>query len=175
MKLSFKPLAIEDLDQLHHWFQEPTIQLLYARNQVWSLDDILHKYQPRINGTENVPSFIIEIESHPIGFIQYYCLKDYLPEGVIRDINPLFEQYHPGEMAGIDVLIAEDKNRGKGLGTQIINQFIATFLMHYRLIVVDPERSNVQAIRCYEKAGFRKTDFSSDERHLLLIKETNTS
>ena len=57
----------------------------------------------------------------------------------------------------------------------IINQFIVEFLMRYPLIVVDPESNNTQAIRCYEKSGFEKTDFSSNKHYVLLIKKTETS
>ena len=171
MTISFKPLAIDNLKQLHHWFQEPVIKQLYAKNQTWSLNDIIHKYQPRINGKENIPSFIIEIDNQSLGFIQYYNLQEHLPDGIERN-NPLFKNHHPSDIAGIDMFIAEQQNRSKGLGTQIINQFIYEFLMSYQLVVVDPEGSNLQAIRCYEKSGFGATDFSSDKMHILLIKET---
>lgn len=172
MKLSFKPLTMENLEHLHHWFQDPVIKQLYARNQTWSLNDIINKYQPRIAGLENTPSFIIKMENHLIGFIQYYHLQEgSLPEGVNDFRNPLFDKYHPSEIAGIDLFIAENINRSKGYGSRIINQFISEFLISYRLIVVDPERNNLQAIRCYEKSGFAMTTFSSDEAHLLLIKE----
>lgn len=170
MKPYFKALTIDNLKQLHRWFQEPLIKQLYAKNQIWSLNDIIHKYQPRINGKENIPSFIIEIESHPIGFIQYYKLQEHLPDG-IKHNNPLFKNHHPNDIVGIDIFIAEQQKRGKGLGAQIINQCIFEFLMGYQLVVVDPEQSNLQAIRCYEKAGFVATDFSADKTHLLLIKE----
>ena len=76
MNLAFRPLTMNDLSLLHHWFQEPVIRQLYARNQVWSLDDMKQKYQPRIIGEENIPSFIIEINNQPSGFIQYYCLQE---------------------------------------------------------------------------------------------------
>ena len=48
MTFIFKPLTLDDLQQLHQWFQEPTIRQLYARNQSYSLDDITHKYKPRL-------------------------------------------------------------------------------------------------------------------------------
>lgn len=173
MKISFKSLAIDNLKQLHQWFQEPVIKQLYAKNQTWSLKDVIHKYQPRINGKENIPSFIIEIDNQSLGFIQYYNLQEHLPDGIECN-NPLFKNHLPSDIAGIDIFIAEQKNRSKGLGAQIINQFISEFLMRYRLIVVDPERNNPQAIRCYEKSGFIATEFSSDETHLLLMKKTKT-
>lgn len=171
MTLSFKPLAVKDLEQLHYWFQEPVIKKLYARNQTWSLDDINHKYQPRINGEENIPSFIIELDRHiTIGFIQYYSLQEYLPEGIERHNNPLFKILHSSEIAGIDMFIAEHTNRGQGLGPQIINQFITEFLMNFKLIVVDPDKNNLPAICCYEKSGFEKTDYSTDIHHLLMAR-----
>lgn len=152
MKITFQPLTMKDLSYLHRWFQEPVIWQLYGRDQEWSLDKIIQKYQPRIIGEENIPSFIIEINNQPSGFIQYYCLQEHLPEGIGENYNRLFEKHSPNEIAGIDV-------------------FIATFLTDYRIIVVDPERNNLHAIRCYEKAGFKKTDFSSDKHHLLLTKK----
>lgn len=176
MMLFFKPLAIKYLEQLHHWFQEPVIKNLYAKNQTWSLDDIHHKYQPRITGEENIPSFIIEIDHRiTIGFIQYYSLQEYLPEGIERNNNPLFKSHHSSEIAGMDMFIAEHTNRGKGLGQQIIKQFIAEFLMNFKLIVVDPDQNNLPAIRCYEKADFQKTDYSRDMHHLLMVREIQTT
>ena len=105
MTYTFRPLTIQDLTCLHQWFQEPVIHQMYARNQTWSLNDIKKKYQPRIMGKENIPSFIIELNNQPIGFIQYYCLKEHLPEGIINITNPLFNQYNPSEIVGIDFLL----------------------------------------------------------------------
>ena len=175
MQLSFKPLTVEDLTHLHNWFQEPVIKQHYAKNKSWSFNDLLNKYHPRIIGTENIPSFIIELDTHPIGFIQYYCLQEHFPECIKDDINPLFDNYSTNKIVGIDLFIAYNKNRGKGLGVQIINQFIREFLMQYKLIVVDPEKNNLQAIRCYEKSGFKLTTFSADDSHILLIKDHETS
>jgi aminoglycoside 6'-N-acetyltransferase len=54
----FKPLREVDVKILWEWFQEPTINQLYARGQSWSLTDIENKYLPRLIGKDNVPSFI---------------------------------------------------------------------------------------------------------------------
>ena len=76
----FKPLYKDDLLLLYQWFQEPTINQLYARGQAWSFKDIENKYLPRLTGHDNVPSFIIYSDHKPIGFIQYYCLSEHYPE-----------------------------------------------------------------------------------------------
>lgn len=41
----------------------------------------------------------------------------------------------------------------------------------FHAVLVDPERTNHQAIRCYEKAGFIRTHCSEDKEHLILLKK----
>ncbi len=165
----FKPLHEDDLQLLYQWFQEPTINQLYARGQAWSLKDIENKYLPRLTGHDNVPSFIIYSDHKPIGFIQYYYLLEHYPEGIQQE-SRLFKNYHPNHIAGIDLFIATHENRGQGLGLVIINQFINEFLTRFRLVVVDPNHDNIQAIRCYKKAGFEESNYSEASNYLLMIK-----
>lgn len=168
--IQFKPLQENDLILLYKWFQEPLINQLYARNKAWSFEEISAKYLPRIQSQEKIPSFIVYNDNNPIGYIQYYCFTDYLPEG-ISTYNPLFKEYYPEELAGIDLFIATISERGKNLGKTIINTFIVEFLMDYQGVVVDPEVSNLFAIRCYEKTGFIKSSISENANHLIMIKK----
>ena len=167
--IEFKPLHKDDLQLLYQWFQEPTINQLYARSQKWSLKDIENKYLPRLTGHDNVPSFIIYSDNNPIGFIQYYCLSEHYPEG-IQKVSSLFKNYQPNQIAGIDLFIATQENRGQGLGVIIINQFINEFLSHFRLVVVDPNHNNIQAIRCYKKSGFQESNYSEAPDYVLMIR-----
>ena len=165
----FKPLREVDLKIVWGWFQEPTINQLYAQGQSWSLTDIENKYLPRLIGQDNIPSFIIQLDNKAIGFIQYYCLAEHYPEGIQKE-SSLFKSYHPNQIAGIDLFIATQENRGQGLGVIIIKQFINEFLTHLRLVVVDPNHDNIQAIRCYKKAGFEESNYSEASNYLLMIK-----
>lgn len=169
--LIFKPLCEADIKLLHHWFQEPIINQWYARNKYWSLDELNQKYLPRIQGKDNVPSFIIYNNNHPIGFIQYYCLSEHFPEG-IRDFNhPIFKSYQSKELVGIDLFLAEQENRGKGLAKQVLKCFMSKLPLNTRAILVDPDSNNHQAIRFYIKAGFQATHYSDNKSYLLLIKQ----
>jgi aminoglycoside 6'-N-acetyltransferase len=165
----FKPLRKDDLHLLFQWFQEPTINQQYARGQTWSLEDIENKYLPRLTGHDHVPSFIIYSNNKPIGFIQYYCLLEHYPEGIQKE-SSIFKSYQPNQIAGIDLFIATHEKRGQGLGVVIINQFINDFLSHFRLVVVDPNHDNIQAIRCYEKSGFEHSDYSEDPTYCIMLK-----
>lgn len=169
MVIAFRPLHQEDLQLLYQWFQEPTINRLYARGQRWSLEDIENKYLPRLTGRDPVPSFIIYRAKNPIGFIQYYCLAEHYPEGIQRE-STLFNNYHPSQIAGIDLFIAANENRGQGLGVVILKQFMNEFFRQFQLAVVDPNNDNIQAIRCYQKAGFRASNYSEDPGYLLMIR-----
>jgi aminoglycoside 6'-N-acetyltransferase len=84
--------------------------------------------------------------------------------------SSLFKNYQPNQIAGIDLFIAAHENRGQGLGVVIINQFINEFLSHFRLLVVDPNHDNIQAIRCYEKSGFEHSDYSEDLTYCIMLK-----
>ncbi|CAM3087932.1 aminoglycoside 6'-N-acetyltransferase [Legionella steigerwaltii] len=168
--LNFKPLHEQDIILLYRWFQEPTINQWYARNKVWSLENIKKKYLPRIHGNDIVPSFIIYLEKQAIGFIQYYSFKDHFPEGILDTRNSLFHIYQPHELVGLDLFIAASDHRGKGLGKQILDIFTESLPNTFRAAAVDPEINNYHAIRCYEKAGFKRTGYSEDKDYLLLMK-----
>lgn len=167
----FKTLNQNDLTLLHQWFQEPTINQWYARGADWSLRAIKKKYEPRILGKENIPSFIIYKDEIPIGFIQYYQFEQGFPEGIAGQDNLIFKQYKQADLVGIDLFIAAENMRGQGMGSKIINQFIETFLTNFSAVIVDPEVLNSNAIRCYEKSGFMSTAFSEDPNYLVMVKQ----
>ncbi|MCW8410362.1 acetyltransferase [Legionella sp. PATHC035] len=168
--LHFKPLCEQDINRLYSWFQEPIINQWYARGTIWSLEAIKRKYLPRIQGQDNVPSFIINLDKQAIGFIQYYCFKDHFPEGVLHPNNSLFDIYRLNELVGLDLFIASNEHRGKGLGRHILDRFTENLANTFFAAVVDPEINNYQAIHCYEKAGFKRTEYSEDKHHLPLLK-----
>ena len=169
----FKSLCENDFDLLYHWLQEPVINQWYARGKSWTFEDLKQKYLPRIKGKDNVPSFIIYKKERPIGFIQYYCLTDHLPEG-IQDFNhSLFKSYQANELVGLDLFVADQDNRGKGWGRQILNCFMLKLPTTTKAVIVDPESNNHRAIRCYLNTGFQPTNYSEDKTYTLLIKLLN--
>jgi len=95
-----------------------------------------------------VSAFIILKNKTPIGYIQYYDAK--------RVGGGWWEQESPGTF-GIDLMIGMVEFHGRGLGAQIIKEFVSfvrskePFL---KTIIIDPDPKNFRAVRAFEKAGF---------------------
>lgn len=89
-----------------------------------------------------------ELNGEPIGFIQI--------------IDPFQEETHYwGEVApnlrAIDIWIGEEKNLGKGYGTQMMRMAIEYCFSDPKVtkILIDPLASNTKAHRFYERLGFK--------------------
>ena len=67
------------------------------------------------------------------------------------------EKWPDNRHASIDIFVGDDY-AGRGIGTEVMRRTIRMLLEergHHR-ITIDPAGDNEDAIRCYEKAGFRR-------------------
>ncbi len=70
---------------------------------------------------------------------------------------------------GIDQFIGETQLWGKGIGTSMILMFL-NFLSKNKSasrVVLEVKKSNIRAISCYEKCGFRKIKELNDDFYLM--------
>lgn len=171
-KIKFKPLEINDLKLIYNWFKVPESNKWYAQGKDWSMADIEAKYKPRLIGQEVVPSFIIELDSKDIGFIQYYPLsKVSMPEGLSFE-DALQKKVDMNISVGIDLFIAEESLIGKGLAKTIIRDFIKTVIpKNYITIFIDPTHSNVRAVKAYKKVGFKEYPHQGNDKICLMALE----
>ena len=171
-KIKFKPLEIDDLKLIYNWFKVPEINQWYAQGKDWSMADIEAKYKPRLIGKEVVPSFIIELDSNEIGFIQYYPLsKTNMPEGLSFK-DALQQKVDINTSVGIDLFIGDQPLIGHGLGKTIIRNFIKTVIpKNYITIFIDPSHSNVRAVKAYKKVGFKECPHQGNDNIWLMAVE----
>ena len=173
-KVIFEPLQQKDLEKLYEWFQTPFIKKWWCKDQIFSKEDIEKKYLPRLMGKENVPSFIIYLDNKAIGFIQYYILKDFLPEAVLDYQHPLFQEAKPEEIAGLDIFIGEAAYLNKGFAVNALREFSKKFIAKtFKIAVVDPWVDNHGAIHFFKKCGF--TVFCQGQskaglQHLIMLR-----
>lgn len=134
MRFEFRPLMREDLPRLFEWHQRPHV--LEWWDAYTSIDAL------RADTLESdAHAFLAYADDAPIAYIQWYPCDQ---AGVV----------------GIDQFIASPDSIGRGVGTDLVTQFV-DFLFSdstVRAVVVDPVPHNARAIRCYEKAGFRFVD-----------------
>lgn len=163
INITFKPLAFSDIPIMHQWFNKPHVQAFYSLRQ-WIEQEVLEKLKPYILSDNPVNGFIILINQQPIGYVQYYNVKDYpwnnqnLSEDIIE------------HAAGMDLFIGEERFIGKGLGGEIIKNFLDAMIWpQFQYCIVDPDVNNTAAIRCYEKLHFKEHAIIEAENALKYV------
>ncbi len=146
-RFHFRPVAEDDLPLLFDWLNRPHVSEWWDGPQ--SFIEVREKYLPRVGSTSVCPHLAL-LDGTPVGFIQSY---DAMEQG--EDWWP--EALDPG-VVGIDQFLADAANLSKGLGTEMVRQFVRLLFQNPEVtsIQTDPAPGNLRAIRCYEKVGFRK-------------------
>lgn len=86
--------------------------------------------------------FLIKLDKQPVGYIQYYDAID-------------FDVHGEEELAALDFYIGDPTCVGKGLGAQILRNFLQNHVFkQYEACLVNPEKNNKAALSTYSKAGF---------------------
>lgn len=173
--IHFKPLTENDLTLLHNWFQKLHVKKWYARNENYTVDMIKEKYLPRILHPEPIPNFIVYADNTPIGYIQLYCVKNFLPDGVKNYTHPLFDNFKPNEIAGVDLFIADENYLKQGYATLTLTNFIKEHAQKkFTLLITDPLKNNKNAVQFFERNGFKKfKENDSDTTNELMIFRIN--
>ncbi len=151
--ISFRTLERGDLPRMHRWLNTPHV-VEWWPDEALTLDEIIAKYTPRIDGLEDVRCFVIVHGDTQIGYIQEYPIDEH--------------------SVGIDLFIGEVEFHHRRLGAPIIRQFLNDIVFADPAVdscVIDPSVSNRGAIRAYEKAGFRflRTDENPGESEALYL------
>jgi aminoglycoside 6'-N-acetyltransferase-1b len=143
----FRPLAEDNLPLLFEWLNRPHVVEWW--DGPLSFTAVREKYLPRI-GSISVSPKLAFLKGAPVGFIQSYVAVEQ-SDGWWPD------ERDPG-VIGIDQFLADADNLGKGLGTEMVSQFVRLLFRNPAVtsIQTDPAPGNLRAIRCYEKAGFRR-------------------
>jgi len=166
MAWSFKKITEDDLPILQQWFKEPHVQ------QWWPIptqDEVLAHFLKRIRSKDTF-GYLALLDDSPIGYIQYYYV-DQSGEKTGMHLPPVDL---PITTVGTDQFIGDPNYLHKGYGTQFIKAFIEylrTIEPHITTIIVDPDPTNIAAVRCYEKVGFKHvTEYDTPYGRALLMR-----
>lgn len=149
IEVSFRPLAVDDLDRLVEWFADPVVARWW--NQPADLDSVTAKYRPRIDGTgDPTLMWIAEIDGEPAGLMQSYRDLDYPATDAAVGV---------ADAVGIDYLLGA-RHRGRCLGGRVLREFAVFALAQHpdtAVCVAAPALDNVASCAALERAGFERS------------------
>jgi AacA4 family aminoglycoside N(6')-acetyltransferase len=149
--LSLRLMTEADIPLLHTWLQRPHVQQWWLGDEGEpTLDQAHARYLPRVRGEEPVTPYIVMLDGRPVGFAQSYV--------ALGSGDGWWENETDPGVRGIDQFLAEEQLLGRGIGTRLVRTLVARLFADAAVTKVqtDPHPANARAIRCYEKAGFRR-------------------
>lgn len=148
--IALRPMTEQDLPMLHDWLNRPHIVEWWGGGSARpTLEEVYAKYLPRILAQDRVTPYIAMLEQAPIGYAQSYV--------ALGSGDGWWEEETDAGVRGIDQSIADPQLLGKGLGTLLVRALVEKLFSDPQVtkIQTDPAPTNLRAIRCYQKAGFR--------------------
>lgn len=133
--LRVRGMTLDDVPLMAGWLSDPRV-LEYYEGRDRPHDEAMVQAEYFNPERAGITQCIVEYEGQPIGFVQ--C------EPVENEV-------------GMDLFIGEPEYWDQGIGTEVVSAVAGhLFGQGAQKVTVDPEAWNTRAIRCYEKAGFRK-------------------
>lgn len=159
--IAFKTFKEDHLLLLKKWLQEPHVKEFWQETD--DDDKLKSKFIEELP-KRSVDSFVIYYNHEPIGYIQSYK-ADKVGNGWWPNADPT--------TYGIDLFIGEYEMLGKGIGTQVIKNFINKLRENpnVKSIIIDPEPNNLRMIHICEKLGFsNEGPIITPNGHAILLK-----
>jgi aminoglycoside 6'-N-acetyltransferase len=152
VRVTFRPLVDDDLPLLHRWLNDPDVVRWWEGDDV-SWDGVVHDY-----GSGREPDatefWIASVDGRDVGWIQCWPTEDEPEEAA-----PWWALGVGRSAAGIDYLLGEASDRGRGLGAAMIRAFTddVVFGLHpeWTQAAAAPLQANTASWRALQKAGFR--------------------
>ncbi|MBN1649148.1 MAG: GNAT family N-acetyltransferase [Spirochaetales bacterium] len=142
------PAEQDDMQYIYKWLNyENILQYFGGRDRKRpSVEDIENEFGPGKNG--NV--LMIWFKNRPVGFVDVF---EFTKETNVRHGLPADEQ----GVISFDIVVGETGLQNSGIGSAAVNILLHLLFAekNAQKVVLDTYTWHRQAIRCYEKCGFR--------------------
>ena len=159
--VTFRRLSDDDLPLLHGWLNEPGVVRWWEGDDV-SWDAVVRDYGS--GSTDPVEHWIATVDGRDVGWIQCYAAADDPEDDEVRAWWALGVDR---TAAGIDYLIGDPTDRGRGVGAAIIRAFVdeVVFGNHpaWTQVCASPFVANAASWRALARAGFTAVGDFDDE------------
>ena len=160
----FEPVKQEHRTLLKAWLSAPHAQ------EWWGDPD--KEIQLIYDGEKTGESrgFIASADGELFAYIQCWACEAQPAEAIVDE--PWVAEQAPGTM-GIDITIGPPNMLGKGLGSKAVRALAdQLFADGVPRVIIDPDASNLRAVRAYEKAGFSRFDsYTNRDGSVTLLME----
>jgi aminoglycoside 6'-N-acetyltransferase len=143
----------EDYELMAVWLNDEQVSVFWhGRGETFPMERILQKYRPRTRGDAPATPCFITLDDRPIGYVQFYRTDDWSDWRDQIGLEPRIDRW------ALDIVIGEPELWNQGLGTRAVRALLRYLFAEKGAgeVVLSPVADNARAIRCYEKAGFRK-------------------
>lgn len=148
---TFRRLTRDDFGLLGEWLAEPHVHEWW--DHVYTLEALDRDFGPTADGKEPAEDYIAMLDGSPIGVMQYCHFVDY-PEYLAE----MVDVYPVGEgTVSIDYLVGDPDRVGRGVGTAMIEAFVARIWTSDPVathVVVPVNSANERSWRALLRAGF---------------------
>jgi aminoglycoside 6'-N-acetyltransferase len=155
---TFRPMSADDLPVIKRWLETPHVKAWWH--------DPAEQFE-LVSGDLDHPDmaqFIVAADGGEFAYLQCYNLSAW-----DTGLGP-----QPEGTRGLDQFIGKAGMLGCGHGSAFVRAFTDRLLATGTpRVVIDPDPANAQAIRSYEKAGFRRERIveTPDGAALLMVRE----
>jgi len=159
----FVPVTAEDTALLRAWLSTRDARAWWGDPD----EELRLIFEGEASGESQ--GFIAHHETHgPYAYIQCWPCEKVPPRFVAQE--PWIGNQAPGTL-GVDIIIGRPDLLGKGLGSEAVRAFCAMlFAQGVPRLIIDPDASNLRAVRAYEKAGFVRFDqFTNPDGSITLL------
>lgn len=169
MDITFDSLKEEHFSLLLKWLEQKHVKKYWDKDITYTIDLVRKKYESYVKGykVENdvntaIDAYVINVDHVPVGYIQLYNAYNFYRSKSLVGL--------PENLGALDFFIGEPDYLGQNLGSVALQAFLYRHAHHYTDIFVNPEINNMAAIKCYEKAGFKKVAEQQDAKEVWMLK-----
>ena len=160
----FVPITPDDRPTLMSWLSTPESLRWWGDPDT----EIRLIYEGEAAGESR--GFIVHGDDGPFAYIQSWACEAQRDKAIADE--PWVRAQAPGTL-GVDITIGRPDLLSKGLGSAVVRAFCQKlFDEGAPRVIIDPDASNLRAVRAYEKAGFTRFDqFTNIDGSVTLLME----
>lgn len=164
-KVILVPYMKEHVSKYHLWMQDPDL-LTATGSEPLTLEE---EYQMQLSWTQdpNKQTFIVLDKELVVGDFVH---GNPHVEAMVGDVNIYMNDLDDAQVAEVEIMIAEHKSRGKGLGKESILMMMAFAVENFRIHIfrVKILGSNGASLNLFRKLGFEEVSYSEIFKEVTL-------